>query len=434
MATPAFTRRRATTAVSIYGATALGFLATVVAARLLSLREFGLFALVVATTGFVQLLLDSTVEEATVKYGVRYRQREDWGRLRRLFSVALRVKIAGGLLASLVLAGLAPIGGAVFGEQGLTVPLLVGAALPLVQSPEAIGSAVLMVRGRYDVRATFVLLGMGLRLAGVAAGAAYGVTAALTGMVAAQVLATVVVSAVALRAFRRDPSSPPTALGDDRGPLRRFVALSAVGSGLMSARTTLGVLLLGVVTSATQVAYFRAAQAAQTGFAALGAPARLVLFAEQTRDFEGGRHGRVYGLLRQYMAGTAVLIAVVIPPAWVFMPTVIKALYGSEFGPGADAARLVLLAAGIQLVWGWTKTFGASVGRPELRIVAHAIELALMIPLLVVLGNVWGATGAAAAVLVATGAFAVVWTVMVVRLRGEPVPLLVEREVAPEAL
>jgi Flp pilus assembly protein protease CpaA len=43
-----------------------------------------------------------------------------------------------------------------------------------------------------------------------------------------------------------------------------------------------------------------------------------------------------------------------------------------------------------------------------------------LIPLLIVLASLYGATGAAAAFLVASVVFAAVWTVIVLRLRKEP--------------
>jgi len=60
----------------------------------------------------------------------------------------------------------------------------------------------------------------------------------------------------------------------------------------------------------------------------------------------------------------------------------------------------------------------------------------VLIPLLIVLASLYGATGAAAAFLVASIVFALVWTVIVVRLRREPggdVPATPEL-VAPEPL
>lgn len=417
--------RRSATAVGVYSAAVFGFLGTVVAARELGVREFGLLAIVLAATGFFQLLLDLTIEEAVVKYGFRYSTREDWGRLRRLFRLGLLIKVAGGLAGGVAIAILAPLSHWAFGARGLLAPMLVAALLPVVQAPEGLAAAALIVRGRYDVRAAFQAASMLVRLVGLAVGALYGVTEAVVGVVLAQVVATGLVSAGGWYAFGRFPSAGPAALGEDRLPFRRFLVQSSIGSGLVSFRGTLGTLLLGIVTSPFQVAYFRAAQAPQAGLANLSAPARLVLLTEQTRDVERGRSDRVYRTLGRYVAGTALLMAVVVPLAWWLMPHLVRLVYGSRYGPASDAARLILLAAAIQLVWGWSKSFPVSIGRPGLRILAHGVELAVLAPLLLVFGGAWGATGAAGAVLASTGAFAALWTVLLVRLRREPIPAAV---------
>src|SRR5215208_744036 len=99
--------RRSATAIGVYSATIFGFLATVVATRELGTHDYALFATVIAATGFLQLLLDLTVEEALVKYGFRYSTAEDWGRFRRLFEVAVRFKLAGGAVAVAAIAALA---------------------------------------------------------------------------------------------------------------------------------------------------------------------------------------------------------------------------------------------------------------------------------------------------------------------------------------
>jgi O-antigen/teichoic acid export membrane protein len=76
----------------------------------------------------------------------------------------------------------------------------------------------------------------------------------------------------------------------------------------------------------------------------------------------------------------------------------------------------------VQLVYGWTKSLPVSIGRPNLRILAHGVETAVLVPALILLGAEWGATGAAGAVLASTLVFAAVWTILLVRLRGEPLP------------
>ena len=65
-------RRRAVTAAALYGGTVAGILGTLYAANELGPAQFGLFTLAVATASFLQLLLDTTVEEGAVKYGFRY--------------------------------------------------------------------------------------------------------------------------------------------------------------------------------------------------------------------------------------------------------------------------------------------------------------------------------------------------------------------------
>ena len=152
-----------------------------------------------------------------------------------------------------------------------------------------------------------------------------------------------------------------------------------------------------------QAGYFRNAQAPATGFAALSGPARLVMLTEQTRDYEAGRYTRVFGMLKRYVAATGALMLVAVPILWIFMPYLIGVAYGPTFRAHAtDAARLVLLAAALQVVWGWTKSFPVSIGRPGLRVIVQSIEIAVFIPLLLIFASRWGATGAAGAMLAST--------------------------------
>ncbi len=408
--------RRAATSAGVYGSVVVGFLATVIAARELDRHDFGLLTLVLATTGFVQLLLDFTIDEALVKFGFRYVAREQFGRLRRVFRVAAEVKLAGGALGTLALLALAPAANAIFGERGLTLPLLIAAAIPLAQCPEGLAATVLLLRRRTDVRAAFLLLSMALRLAGIGVGAAFGVWQAILGMVAAQVLATAAVSVAGRVAFGRFPVATAESLDEDAAPLRSFAIQSTIGSGIAAARGTFPAVLVGLVTNAVQVGYFRVAQAPQTALVSLSAPARLVLLAEQTHDFEHGRIGELRAMLRRYMLGAAALLVVVGPILWWQMAALIRIVYGAKYAGAAEPARLILAAASVQVVWGWTKSFPVSIGKPILRIAAQGAEVLVLVPALVVMASLWGATGAAGAVLVSSCVFAAVWTAFIVRL------------------
>jgi O-antigen/teichoic acid export membrane protein len=422
--------RRSLTALGIYTSVALGFAGTVVATHELSIRGFGDYATVLFATSLMQSFFDLTVEEALVKYGFRYSTRGDWGRFRGLFADAMRVKLAGSFLGA--------VGLLVFSQLGparLEVPLLLAAGIPLGQSLEGLAGSMLYLRGRYDIRSAFLAWSMTLRLLGIAVGAHFGLSEAIAGVLAAQVAATASVGAIGLVAFRRFPAATTARLGADRREIVSFVLQSSAATGVLSLRSGLAPLLLGAVTNTTQVGLFRVAQSPQTGFQAVSAPARMVLLTEQTRDWERGRQSAVLRGVRRYTLVALAVAVVAVPPLYYWMPDLIRIVYTSKFVGASAAARVFVLVAAVQLVVGWTKSFPVTIGRPGLRVWTHGIETALVLPLVLVLGSVWGATGAAVAVLAGMCAFAVVWLLVFFRIRPEdvdaPTPIIDTGAVLP---
>jgi O-antigen/teichoic acid export membrane protein len=417
--------RRSTTAVGIYVSVGFGVLGTLLAARQLGTHDFGVFALVLASAGFFQTLLDLTAEEALVKYGFDYTTVSNWGRLRRLFRVALGVKAVGGLLAAVVLAFLATYSDEIFNVQGIETPFLIAAVLPLAQSPEGVSSAALILHDRYDVRAWLLATAMALRMTGIGIGAHFGVTEAIVGIVVAQFVATGILGTAGILVFRRFPHAAKTKLGEHRRAIVKFVFQSSLATGVVSLRGALSPILLGIVSNPSEVGYFRIAQAPQQGLASLSAPARLIMLTEQTRAWSRGAFESVLRGVRSYMMGAALAMALVVPPVYVFMPQLIRLIFGSQYDGAVDAARLILIAGALQFVMGWTKSFPVSIGRPGLRVLAHGIESIVLIPLVLAFGSLWQATGAGAAVLVSSAVFCLVWVVLLARIRreSEQIPL-----------
>jgi O-antigen/teichoic acid export membrane protein len=408
--------RRSATAVGIYASVVLGFLATVVATRELDPQRFGDYATVIFATGFFQSLFDLTVEEALVKYGFRYSAREDWGRMRGLFKNALWFKLLGssvGAIGLLVFAAFAP--------SRLALPLLLAAGIPLGQSLEGLAGAAFYLRSRYDIRSLFLAWSMALRLAGVAVGASYSLSGAIAGVLIAQVVATFSVAVGGHFAFRRFPAAAPAPLEEDRREIGSFILQSSAATGVLSLRQGLAPLLLGAVSGTVQVGLFKVAQAPQSGFQALSAPARMVLLTEQTREWEQGHQAAVLRGIRRYSALAFGLALLCVPPLLIFIPDLIRWINGPQYVRASGAARLFILAAGVQLVFGWTKSFPVTIGRPALRIWTHGLETIVVLPLVVVFGTMWGATGAAGAVLAGMCAFAVAWAVIFLRIRADDV-------------
>jgi O-antigen/teichoic acid export membrane protein len=411
--------RRSVTAAGLYGSTALGVLGTVIAARSFSKEDFGLFATVFVAVGFFQVLLDLTVEESLTKYGFRYSSAQDWGRLRGLFRSALRLKLAGGVLGGLALLAIAPAADAIFSAEDLGWLFVAAAPLPLLQAPENVGGTALLLRGRYDLRSLALIASTALRLLAIVIGTRYGVLETVIAIVVAQVLGTLVTGTAGIAAFRRFPRAERIPLGEDRRGVLSFVLQSSAGTGLLSLRSTLAPLLLGVVAGPTQVGLFRIAQAPQSGLAAASSPVRLILLTENTRDWERGETTRVLAGVRRYTLVAGALMLVAVPFFYWLMPDLIELVFEARYLDATDAARVMLIAAALQLTFGWTKSLPVSMGRPNLRLITHGAETAILIPLVVVLGVRWGATGAAFALLFATVAFVALWSVLFLRIRRQ---------------
>jgi O-antigen/teichoic acid export membrane protein len=412
-------RRRSATAAWIYAAVACGIAGSIVAARVFGLDDFGVFMTALVVVGFFQSLLDLTVEESLTKYGFRYVTGQDWGRLRRLFRQAVLLKVVGGTVATLLIVAFAPFADEIFDTDGVQQALLAAALLPLVQSSENVGATALLLHSRYDLRSVYQAGSAALRLVAIVIAAPLGVTQALVAIVVAQATSTVVISFVGAVALRRFPSGPATEIGEDVPEIRRFVLQSSVATGVISLRTTLIPLILGVVSGTTQVGLFRIATTPQTGLAAASSPARLVLLTEQTRDWEKGARSSVLAGVRSYSKWAGGIMVVAVPVFFVAMPWLIRIVFGSEYDGAVHAARIILIAAAIHFALGWTKSLPVTIGRPRLRIVTHGLETIVAIPLVALLGDEWGATGAAIGVLVSTVVFALAWLVVIARLRDE---------------
>ena len=141
----------------------------------------------------------------------------------------------------------------------------------------------------------------------------------------------------------------------------------------------------------------------------------FVLLTEQTRDWERGLERGVIAGVRRYMAAAGVLMIVAVPVFMLAMPWLVPTVFGDDYVGAVTAARIVLVAAAVQLVLGWTKSLPVTIGRPQLRIVTHGIETAVLL-LVIVFGALWGVTGAAVAMLISTAAFAAAWAVALARL------------------
>ena len=250
-----------------------------------------------------------------MKYGFRYVTAEEWGRLRRLFARRARAQVGrAALLAALrcSCSRRSPTRSST-PTASLAARARSAALMPLVQAPEAVAGAALLLRGRYDLRGGFFALSMAAAPRGVAVGA----SVRRDGGGGRRSWSRRRSRPRRDRRRRRSrlcgasPPPPPETAGRGRsaGSARVRRSARARRRGRLAAHDARAARCLGVVAPGPG-RLFRAAQAPHARASRRSrAPVRMILLTEQTRDVESGRDDLRLSLgVRRYSSGAAALL------------------------------------------------------------------------------------------------------------------------------
>jgi O-antigen/teichoic acid export membrane protein len=416
-------RRVASTSLGVWVATAFAFASTVVAARALGPTEYGAVALALAAALVVQSLLDITLEEGMVHHGFQALEAGDVRGVRALVRVGVCIDLAIGLAVSALIVALAePI--ADLASAGRLDPTLMRLAglFTLTTCMDGVTGAVLLLADRPDLRGWTMTAGNFARVvATVIAVKLGGPEALLVAYAAAAAVGAAIQAATAWHVgWRRWHGSPRP--GDFRRwsrTLLPFGVHSSLSTTLISAGDTLVPVVLGRIAGTRAVGLFRVAQLPQTLAALVSAPARIVLFPEQSKLVAAGR---VDELERSVWSWSKVGVAVTLPLAaggMFLLPWLIPTVYGPGFQGAVTPAQILIGAAFVSFAFMWMKSLPAAIGRPHYRSLLAVISLMVGLPLTILLAPGHGAAGAAVGVSAAGITAAALHFVLVIRYFGE---------------
>jgi O-antigen/teichoic acid export membrane protein len=404
-------RRTGTSTVAMLGATVATLVTTIVVARGLGPKEYGVLLLAVAITTLVAMLSDLTFDEAVVKLGYRELSEGRTDRLRSLVSTVAAIDVAIGVcIFLLILATAAPLaalaGGSVAPEL-VRLAALAGLAATL----DGTTTGVLLIAGRPDLRAWAMAFTSCIRLAAVIIALTLGgAEAVLIAYAAAAAIGAAgqawVAWRVAWRHWRRAPSAPRQ--GGWVRELLRFGIHTSVTTTVIGANRWLVPIVLGSFAGPSAVGIFGVAFIPVLAAAGATAPLRLNLYPEQVKLATESRFSQLERSIAWY---TRIALGLGVPTcvvAWFAAPWLIPLLFSAGFDEALWPTRIMLVAALAQLAYGWAKSFPAAIGRPELRTRVSIIELLGTLLLLAVLSGE-GALGAAAAVAIVSVALLIVW-------------------------
>jgi lipopolysaccharide exporter len=400
---------------AVWLANGLAFASTVVAARGLGVRDYGVFVLAISVAGLVGRFLDLTLEEAVIHYGARALEEGNIAALRRLLRTALRMDLAIGIIiSSAVMLSAHPIA-AIVDDPGFGASFIRLAALTTLASTiDGTTAAVLLLSGRSELRAWSQVATSVFRLVLVAiASSSGGTEAVLIAFAAGTALGGSMQAIFSWRAGWRAWSKTPT--GEQQRTWVRTLIAFGVHSSIWTSVTAVsqGVvpMILGRLAGASAVGVFDVAALPLKGAEVANDGFRLSLFPQQARLAARGDTSALDQSVRFY---TILGLSIGIPAAligWLVAPWLIPVMYSENFTDAVEPTRVLLAAAAASLSMGWAKTLMPALGRPQIRTKVSLLELSLVVSLLFVLGSK-GAIGGAVALTSTYVLIALLWWVI----------------------
>lgn len=398
--------------LGLWGATALSFVTSVIAARSLGLESYGAVVVALASAGLVSGLLDVSLEEAVVHRGTRAIAEGDVAELRRVFRIAAFVDaFVGSLVAGLIyiLAGaIADIAGA----PDATDLIRIAALMVVATTVDGTSTSVILLARRTDLFGLLQLVSSGIQIA-VVGGLALSGRATDVAVMWAYVIGALAGAATQILVARglAQRQWPGRGAGGnwlrEAGGLLRFGLHTSLSTTVTAASGSLVPLIVSSGSGQGAAAIFKIGQLPTVLASLASAPARAALLPEQARLAAAGDRAGLRRTIRTYAVGATGVAAAGVIAGWFLLPTILDLLYPTGAQDAVPVARIMLVPAAVMLIFGWAKAFPAAIGRPQIR--THTL---LLVAAITVGGTLmFGGTAVDAAVASALAylAYATVW-------------------------
>ncbi len=400
-------------------AAALLVVIAILLARTLGPTDYGRYALITATVTIVYQVIDVRIWEATTRFAGEYLAHGERVRARAVLELSFPVNLAGGLLATGVLALLAAaIAEHIVGDPDLAEAVIVYACVAPFVAMQVASTAVFRI---FDLLARLSVLTAAvpaLRLLGVAAAVVLdgGLEEILFASLGAEAVGGIAFAVLAWREITsRLPVGPGMAgrMASIRGQfsrMGRFLAASNATGSLSLLQQHLGVVLAGVLATPAVAGAVKVAFTFTAPLSMLGRPFFQATYPELVRDFAQRRFREFESLLRPATVALLLFLGPIAIVIVVTAPFLVPLLVGEGF----DQAPLTIvpLVAGtlIKAVLFWPHAAALALGMQMRSLGALAAATAVQIVLLLALVPTLGAPAAGLAYL----ALSVVWALLLV--------------------
>jgi O-antigen/teichoic acid export membrane protein len=405
-------------------ATAIGLIAQVsLLTHVLGIKEYGIFALVIATVSLISRVVDLDTEKAVVTFGA---EAADPTAKAGVAQFCYLVDGASGLLGFVVIAALAPfLGDALVGPRGVLLIVLYGLTL-LASTVDTTSLAVLKLVGRFGVIAWYTILRESFRVAMI--GGALLIWTSLTSVVAALVVHDFVMGGVGLhlagRAFRESTGGytlRKSQLAATSGRRRQLLTLIFHTNLATTASTVQGqapALLLGLFRGPAEVGVFKACWSAAQVVGLISSPVTTAVLPRFARLWSQGRRAEIRSIVRQATLVAAIVLASVGFVLLLLRHPLLTAFAGKEAAAGSTVFVIAVLAQVVNGALFWNASLLYAAGRAATVSRVYLFSITALLVLLVTLAGTVGRDGAALALLLSTIIFNVGMTVVAAKLFG----------------
>lgn len=392
----------------------LNFILAVVLARELGSEEFGRYALIVAVVLLVVQVLDVRVFEAATRFTSEHLARGRDVEARAVLELSLLVNLAGGLIATALLAGLAgAISDGLLGEPDLTGALVVYAAIAPLLALETAAATIYRIFDRFGRLGALHATGAVLRLSAVGAvlAAGGGLEPVLFALLAAEALAATAFVGLGLRILTQElPVAPRlgsrlASVRDALRPMGRFLLLSNLTGTLRIVNERFDVVLVGALASPAAAGVFALARTFVQPMVILYRPFNEAIYPILFSAGARAQLASVRALVRRMArlaAGVLLISAAILSLA---APWLIPAVAGQGFADAWEAVIPLALGAALFGSLFWLQAAALALDMQVRALGMAAIATGTQLIVLVALIPALGPLGAGLAYL----AFALAW-------------------------
>lgn len=372
--------------------TMLNFLRAIMVARILGAELYGTYAVVVAFCMTVQEIFNLNLGTTVIKFGAEFRSENRLDRLTALVSGAVGVTLITATVSVLTIGALISVSYATFIKQpGLGVLVIAYSVAWSTNYFDYISSSMLMLFDRFRLNS---LIRMVMNLVEFV----FIVVALLVfkrnlplffaAVIAARLLNSAIINLASYNEFREeiprtDAKVRIRSMGSRWRDIRNFTIQNSLGRTVFNVINQGDVLLVGVLTSASQAGYYAIAKKLAFSILRLSDPLSRAIFPQFSRLIAERRLSEIRVMITRFLRIGTLPSVLLLGGVFTFRVSIIDLLFGSQYVPAADSFFALMVVAVIMALCFWNRPMIQSTGRVGLRLVVYII--ALLVEVLVAL-------------------------------------------------